>query len=194
MREALLGHPRFEDHIKRFIESGIGLLHRNAEAGEFVVPIAFADAEIEPAAGEKIDGRGLLGKEHRIVPRQHQNRRAKAERSRFRRDPGQQRQACRDLAEPGEMMLNEKGGMITERLGLNIVFDELAITLARIRVGAAMAGRGAAEQTEAHEGLSYFAAFLLCRANVAHGRRRELEHDPEKWLPVFGKDHAQTKM
>src|SRR6516165_932955 len=90
--------------------------------------------------------------------------------------------------------LDEKGGMITERLGLDIVFDELTITLARIRVGAAMAGRGAAEQTEAHEGLSYFAAFLLCRANVAHGRRRELEHDPEKWLPVFGKDHAQTKM
>src|SRR3990167_5763843 len=23
-------------------------------------------------------------------------------------------------------------------------------------------------------------------------RRRELEHDPEKWEPVFGKDHAQT--
>jgi hypothetical protein len=22
---------------------------------------------------------------------------------------------------------------------------------------------------------------------------RELEHDPEKWEPVFGKDHAQTK-
>jgi hypothetical protein len=20
----------------------------------------------------------------------------------------------------------------------------------------------------------------------------ELEHDPEKWIPVFGKDHAQT--
>jgi hypothetical protein len=20
-----------------------------------------------------------------------------------------------------------------------------------------------------------------------------LEHDPEKWIPVFGKDHAQTK-
>jgi hypothetical protein len=22
---------------------------------------------------------------------------------------------------------------------------------------------------------------------------RSLEHDPEKWAPVFGKDHAQTK-
>jgi hypothetical protein len=23
---------------------------------------------------------------------------------------------------------------------------------------------------------------------------RLLEHDPEKWVPVFGKDHAQTKL
>jgi hypothetical protein len=23
--------------------------------------------------------------------------------------------------------------------------------------------------------------------------RVSLEHDPEKWVPVFGKDHAQTK-
>jgi hypothetical protein len=22
----------------------------------------------------------------------------------------------------------------------------------------------------------------------------KLEHDPEKWFPVFGKDHAQTKV
>jgi hypothetical protein len=25
------------------------------------------------------------------------------------------------------------------------------------------------------------------------GRASRLEHDPEKWTPVFGKDHAQTK-
>jgi hypothetical protein len=23
--------------------------------------------------------------------------------------------------------------------------------------------------------------------------RRMLEHDPEKWIPVFGKDHAPTR-
>ena len=25
------------------------------------------------------------------------------------------------------------------------------------------------------------------------GRREAIEHDPEKWEPVFGKDHAPTK-
>jgi hypothetical protein len=27
----------------------------------------------------------------------------------------------------------------------------------------------------------------------ARGGRADLEHDPEKWIPVFGKDHAQRK-
>jgi len=27
----------------------------------------------------------------------------------------------------------------------------------------------------------------------ASGRAFRLEHDPEKWEPVFGKDHAPTK-
>jgi hypothetical protein len=26
----------------------------------------------------------------------------------------------------------------------------------------------------------------------ANGAREFLRHDPEKWIPVFGKDHAQT--
>ncbi len=36
-----------------------------------------------------------------------------------------------------------------------------------------------------------------CRFSLALdlGRRGDgLEHDPEKWVPVFRKDHAQTKM
>jgi hypothetical protein len=31
-----------------------------------------------------------------------------------------------------------------------------------------------------------------CKRGV-HFRTAPLEHDPEKWKPVFGKDHAQTK-
>ena len=38
----------------------------------------------------------------------------------------------------------------------------------------------------------------LCKPCVGGGPARSsvataLEHDPEKWEPVFGKDHAQTK-
>ncbi|MGB7038286.1 MAG: hypothetical protein WBD83_01330 [Xanthobacteraceae bacterium] len=40
-------------HVEGFVEARIGLIDRQAEAGEFIVPVALADAEIEPAAGQK---------------------------------------------------------------------------------------------------------------------------------------------
>ena len=42
--------------------------------------IALADAEIEPAAGQQVDGRGLLGEQHRVVPGQHHHGGADAQR------------------------------------------------------------------------------------------------------------------
>ena len=73
MRETLLGRPTFHDDVERFTKPCIGFRHGNAKTGEFIVAIAFADAEIEPAAGQKIDRGGLLGEQYRIVPRQHQD-------------------------------------------------------------------------------------------------------------------------
>ena len=77
MRKALLRRPGFQNDVERFVEPRVSFFHRNAETREFAVAITFADAEIEPPAGEKIDGRCLFGEQHRIVPWQHQHRRAK---------------------------------------------------------------------------------------------------------------------
>ena len=33
----------------------------------------------------------------------------------------------------------------------------------------------------------------LAAMHIAARRSHLLEHDPEKWIPVFGKDHAPTK-
>ncbi len=53
VREALARHERLGHHLDRFLEARLGLLRRDAEAGELVVPVALADAEIEPAAGNR---------------------------------------------------------------------------------------------------------------------------------------------
>ena len=145
MRKALLGGPGFDDHVERLVEARIGFRDRHAETVKLVVAVAFADTEIEPPAGEKIDGRRLLGKQHRIVPRQHQHRGAEPQCLGLRRQPGEQRETGGNLAEAGEMMLDQKGRMVAEPLGLDIVVDELLIALAGIHVGSAVAGRGAAE-------------------------------------------------
>ena len=109
MREALVRRPRFDDERETFLEALVGLFHRNAEARELVVAIALADAEFEPAAGQQVDGGGLLGQQHRIVPGQHHHRGAEPQRLGARREPGQQRQARRNLAEASEMMLDHEG-------------------------------------------------------------------------------------
>ena len=71
VREALARDPGARHHLERFLEAGFGFLRRDLEALELVVPIALADAEIEPAAGNQIERRRLLGEQHRIVPGQH---------------------------------------------------------------------------------------------------------------------------
>jgi hypothetical protein len=40
--------------------------------------------------------------------------------------------------------------------------------------------------------MARIAAGLMGRAGLAKAGRA-LEHDPEKWMPVFRKDHAPTK-
>jgi hypothetical protein len=62
-------------------------------------------------------------------------------------------------------MLDQEGRMIAERLGLNILFDELLITLPGIDIRPAMAGRRAAEKSKPHHRL------LRCSGNVARTLR-----------------------
>ncbi len=108
MRERLVGGPGLEDDFEALVIPRIGLLHRHAEAGEFVVAIAFADAEIEPAARQQVEGRRLLGQQYRVVPRQDHDRGAEAQMPSARAEPGQQVDRRRDLAIPGEVVLDDE--------------------------------------------------------------------------------------
>ena len=53
-RETFVRDPGLRDDVDGFLEPSAAFFHRNAEAGEFVVAVAFADAEIEPSAGQQI--------------------------------------------------------------------------------------------------------------------------------------------
>src|SRR5207237_2980943 len=99
------------------------------------VPIPLADAEIEPPPGEEIKGCRLLRQQHRIVPGQHDHRRSEAQRSGACAEPSQQVERRRDLAVAGKMVLDDKGAVKAERLGLDVVLDEIAKSLAAIEFG-----------------------------------------------------------
>jgi hypothetical protein len=90
MREALLGGPRLEQHRQAFLEACIGVGHRNVEAGEFVVAVTFADAEIQAATGKQVESGGLFCEQDGVVPWQHDHRGAEAQRAGAGAEPGQQ--------------------------------------------------------------------------------------------------------
>ena len=70
----LVRGPGFDDHVEAFVKARVGLVHSTQKPGELVVAVAVADAEIEPAAGQQVERRRLLGQQHRIVPGQHDDR------------------------------------------------------------------------------------------------------------------------
>jgi hypothetical protein len=43
------------------LETRFGLVGVHRKTGQLVVPVALADAEIEPPAGQEVEGRGLFG-------------------------------------------------------------------------------------------------------------------------------------
>src|SRR5262249_11807782 len=55
MRERLIGCPRLADYLEALVEARIGLLHWHTETGELVVPVPFANAEIEPPPGQQVE-------------------------------------------------------------------------------------------------------------------------------------------
>src|SRR5262249_12271090 len=77
--KATVGGPGRAQEIQGLIEACRRLFNSDAKTVEFGGPVAFADAEIQPAIAEKIERRHLLGEQDRIVPRQHHHSGAKAQ-------------------------------------------------------------------------------------------------------------------
>src|SRR6185503_10419977 len=67
-----------------------------------------------------------------------------------RADPREEVQRRRDLAEAGEVVLDEERAVIAERLRLDVVLDEVLEARRAVDVGAASPRLRAAEQSESH--------------------------------------------
>ena len=148
--EPLVRRPRLGDDVDRFLEPRFGLLHRNAEADELVVPVSLADAEIQPSARQQVHRRRLLRQQHRVVPRQHDHRRSETQRARAGADPGQQVERGGDLAEAGEVMFDDERALVAQRFGLDDVLDVVLEAGGAVHVRAAALRLGRAEKSEPH--------------------------------------------
>ena len=151
-----------------FVEARIRLLHGDAESGEFVVPVSLADAEIDPATREQVEGSDLLGQQHGIMPGQHQHRGAEAQRRGACPNPGQQVQARRHLAKASEMVLDQECTDIAECLGLNIALNEFPEASAAVDIRATPLCLCTAEKSKPHSLLLFLASTVWCANPGAH--------------------------
>src|SRR2546421_10689485 len=78
IREPALAGPGAADYVDRLVEPRGRLLLRDAEAGKFIGAVALADAENETAVRQQIEGRGVLGSQHRVWPGQSDQRGGRA--------------------------------------------------------------------------------------------------------------------
>src|SRR5262249_19062386 len=109
-----------------------------------------ADAEIEPSPGQEIEGRGLLCQQHRVMPWQHDDRRAQTQRTRARSEPGQEIERGRNLTVAREVVLDDERAVQAERFRLDVVFDEIAKSFAAVEFRTTAPRRRTTEQAELH--------------------------------------------
>jgi hypothetical protein len=92
MREPADARPGAPHHFEGFFEPGVSLVRGDAEPGELGVPVALADAQIQPTAGHEVVGRCLLGEQDGVVPGKGDHAGAQTQRGRAHRQTGQHRQ------------------------------------------------------------------------------------------------------
>src|SRR6516162_10640535 len=143
--------PAADHHVERFIKPCFGLFGRDLKTLEFAVAVAFADAEIEAAAGNQIERCRLFCEQHWIVPRQHHHRRTKAQPRGAHSERGQQHQGRRHLVPAGEMMLDQKARYETEPFGRDVDVEVIAEALPGLWAKIAAVSLRRREQTEFHD-------------------------------------------
>src|SRR5690606_254793 len=121
-------------------EAGPGLAHGNAEALVLDRGGAAAEAEQAAPAAHDVEQRDLLGYAHRIMPRQHDHRRAELHPLRPPGEIGERLGRRRRHRVAGEMMLERKDRVEAERLrqiGESIMLaDHLGLRATRLLLDA----------------------------------------------------------
>ena len=126
-KSSALAGPGAADDRDGLLDQARALLELAAELGELELAIADADAEIEAAARQHRQRRGVLGDAHRVVQRQDHQVGADAHALGARADRGGDHQRRGRVAVIAEVMLGDPHGIEAEALGLDDLLERLRV-------------------------------------------------------------------
>jgi hypothetical protein len=124
-----LTRPRPPQHLDGLLGSRAALLARHPEVGELLVPVAGREAQIQPAAGEQVGDRGVLGQPQRVVQRGEQHRGAQPDAPRAGAQGGDHGEQRGQVAVVDQVVLGQPHGVEAPALGRHGEVNGLLIHL-----------------------------------------------------------------
>ena len=122
-RQALL------DDLEDFGEPRAALVHVDIVGVVFHFRGAAPDAEMQGALRQAVEHRDFFGQPQRVIPGQHQHRRAERQVRKFRRDMRHHQERAWRRIVVAEMMLQQPRGVIAELVTERAIGDQVAIEL-----------------------------------------------------------------
>ena len=126
MGEGLAGEAFLDDAIA-FGEAGAGLVHVDVVGVVFHLGRAAAYAEMQRALGHAVQHGDLLGQPQRMVPGQHQHRRAERQVGEGRRDMRHEQKRTGRRVVVAEMMLQQPRRIEAQRTAERAIFHHLTV-------------------------------------------------------------------
>ena len=154
MGDAVVGLPQSANELQALLENALVVVERDMERLIFAPVVAAPGGEIDPAVGEQIERRPLLGDANGMMQRRHRHRGREPDALGIGGDVGQHQVRTRQHAERIEMMLADPGRMHAELVGIERLGGDVGDELIRRTIVVFVVVVAQREITEIH-------AFLL---------------------------------
>jgi hypothetical protein len=131
VRDAAVRRPQPAHQLKTLLEDTLVVLERDVERQIFAPIVAAPGGKHDPAAGQKIERRPLLGDPDRVMQRQHGDCRSEPDARGIGGDIGQHEVRAGQHAQRVEMMLADPGRAHAELVGIESLGGDVGDKLVR---------------------------------------------------------------
>ncbi len=128
---AVVGFPQSANELEALLENSLVVVERHMERLVFAPVVAAPGSEIDPAVGQQIERRPLLGDANGMMQRRHRYRGREPDARRVCGDVGEHKVRAGQHAERIEVVLADPGRMHAELVGVERLGGDVGDELVR---------------------------------------------------------------